>query len=173
MNSFMRNITFLSILILLGCTKYDFTWNVKKRPCVSSCYYSDQDFFSQISMAEMTNNTSGTGPNNFYEDKSIKVKKGQTYSLDVNFETTKNAVAVYAYFDWNGDADFEDSGESVFISDDINIAGLTQLIPVPYNAVKGNSFARFIIRAGSDLENTPCLENSFYGEIEDYPLVIE
>ena len=169
----MRNITFLSILILFGCTKDDFTWNVKKRLCSSSFYSFHQDFFSQISMAEMTNNTSGTGPNNFYEDKRIKIKKGQTYTLQVNFETTKNAVAVYAYFDWNGDADFEDSGESVFISDDINIAGLTQLIPVPYNAVKGNSFARFIIRAESDLGNTPCKEYSNYGEIEDYPLLIE
>ena len=93
--------------------------------------------------------------------------------MQVNFETTKKAVAVYAYFDWIGDADFEDSGESVFISYDVNIAGVNKLISVPSNAVKGNSFARFIIRAESDLGNTPCKEYSNYGEIEDYPLLIE
>lgn len=172
MNSFTRNIAFLSILILFGCAKDDFTWNVKKRPCVASCYYSNQDYFSQISMAGMSNNTSGTGPNNYYNDK-IKVKAGQSYSLQVNFETTKNAVAVYAYFDWNGDSDFQDTDESVFISNNVDIAGVTKSISVPANAVKGSTFARFIIRAEYDLNDNPCLENSYYGEIEDYPLVIE
>lgn len=172
MNSLTRNITFLSILILFGCTKDDFTWNVKKRPCVSSFQYSNYDYFSQISMAEMTNNTSGTGPNNYYNDK-IKVKTGQIYSLQVNFETDKSDVAVYAYFDWNGDADFQDADESVFISSNVSIASVTKSISVPLTAVKGNSFARFIIRADYDLDDNPCLENSMYGEIEDYPLVIE
>ena len=168
-----RNITFLSSLILFSCTKDDFTWNVKKLPCFIAFTNSSEDFFSQVSMAGMTNNTFGTGPNNFYKDKIIKVKKGQAYDLQVNFQTTSPAVSVYAYFDWNGDGDFLDSDESVLISSNFNFTSVTKSITVPSNAVKGEYYARFIVRAGSTISSDPCFENDSYGEVEDYPLVIE
>ena len=168
-----RNITFLSSLILFSCTKDDFTWNVKKLPCFIAFTNSSEDFFSQVSMAGMTNNTFGTGPKNFYKDKIIKVKKGQAYDLQVNFQTTSPAVSVYAYFDWNGDGDFLDSDESVLISSNINFTSVTKSITVPSNAVKGEYYARFIVRAGSTISSDPCFENDSYGEVEDYPLVIE
>jgi hypothetical protein len=173
MNSITRNIAFLSILILFGCTKDDFTWNVKKLPCVITFYNSSEDFFTQVSMAGMTNNTLGTGPNNFYKDKIIKVKKGQAYDLLVNFQTTSPAVGVYAYFDWNGDGDFLDSDESTLVSSNINFTNVTKSITVPSNAVAGEYFARFIVRAGSTISSDPCFESDSYGEVEDYPLVIE
>ena len=174
MNSMTRNITFLSSLILFSCTKDDFTWNVKKLPCVITFYNSSEDFFSQVSMAGMTNNTFGTGPKNFYKDKIIKVKKGQAYDLQVNFQTTSPAVSVYAYFDWNGDGDFLDSDESVLISSNFNFTSVTKSITVPSNAVKGEYYARFIVRAGpgSTTSSAPCI-GGYYGEVEDYPLVIE
>ena len=168
-----RNITFLSSLILFSCTKDDFTWNVKKLPCFIAFTNSSEDFFSQVSMSGMTNNTFGTGPNNFYKDKIIKVKKGQAYDLQVNFQTTSPAVSVYAYFDWNGDGDFLDSDESVLISSNFNFTSVTKSITVPSNAVKGEYYARFIVRAGSTISSDPCFENDSYGEVEDYPLVIE
>ena len=168
-----RNITFLSSLILFSCTKDDFTWNVKKLPCFIAFTNSSEDFFSQVSMAGMTNNTFGTGPNNFYKDKIIKVKKGQAYDLQVNFQTSSPAVSVYAYFDWNGDGDFLDSDESVLISSNFNFTSVTKSITVPSNAVKGEYYARFIVRAGSTISSDPCFENDSYGEVEDYPLVIE
>ena len=169
-----RNITFLSSLILFSCTKDDFTWNVKKLPCFIAFTNSSEDFFSQVSMAGMTNNTFGTGPNNFYKDKIIKVKKGQAYDLQVNFQTTSPAVSVYAYFDWNGDGDFLDSDESVLISSNFNFTSVTKSITVPSNAVKGEYYARFIVRAGpgSTTSSAPCI-GGYYGEVEDYPLVIE
>ena len=169
-----RNITFLSSLILFSCTKDDFTWNVKKLPCFIAFTNSSEDFFSQVSMAGMTNNTFGTGPKNFYKDKIIKVKKGQAYDLQVNFQTTSPAVSVYAYFDWNGDGDFLDSDESVLISSNINFTSVTKSITVPSNAVKGEYYARFIVRAGpgSTTSSAPCI-GGYYGEVEDYPLVIE
>jgi hypothetical protein len=173
MNYFIRNIAFLSILILFGCTKDDFTWNVKKRPCFISFYYSSNDFLSNVSIAGMSNNTLGTGPNNFYQDKIIIVKKGQAYNLQVNFQTTENSVDVYAYFDWNGDGDFSDSDESVLISNNVNLTSISKSITVPANAVAGNYYARFTVRAGSNYGNDPCYEYDYYGEVEDYPLVIE
>ena len=173
MNSITRNIAFLSILILFGCTKDDFTWNVKKLPCVITFYDSSEDFFTQVSMAGMTNNTLGTGPNNFYKDKIIKVKKGQAYDLLVNFQTTSPAVGVYAYFDWNGDGDFFDTDERTLVSNNINFTNVTKSITVPSSAVAGEYFARFIVRAGSTISSDPCFESDSYGEVEDYPLVIE
>jgi uncharacterized membrane protein len=50
---------------------------------------------------------------------------------------------------------------------------VTKSITVPSNAVAGEYFARFIVRAGSTISSDPCFESDSYGEVEDYPLVIE
>jgi hypothetical protein len=176
-NYILNLLTSIAILFFYGCTKDDFTWNLKKRPCVISFSNSTMDYFERISVSNMLNETLGSGPTNYFKDKSIIVTKGSTYSLNVRFKisTVFDYVAAYAYFDWNCDGDFLDSNESVLISDDINIKDVVKSIVVPNDAVKGNTVARFILKPdyystpGSD----PCLEYGDRGEVEDYPLVIQ
>ncbi|MEY4659544.1 MAG: GEVED domain-containing protein [Crocinitomicaceae bacterium] len=172
----MKKLITLSILfsfLILGCTKDDFTWNIKKRACYIKFYNSSEDYFSLVDIAGMSNSTVGTGPNNYYEDQPITLKAGQTYDLHTIFQTTENYITAYAYFDWNADGDFADSYESFMISNDKNINDNMTSISVPANAKKKPSNARFVLRTGSSTAADPCYEYDSYGEVEDYPLEIE
>lgn len=72
-----------------------------------------------------------------------------------------------AWFDWNLDGDFLDSGEQV--TTDLSVAvGIRNLsVAVPNNAIAGTTFARFRVCSSTAQCNTP---NSvaLSGEVEDY-----
>jgi hypothetical protein len=173
----MKQFFYYSILpltaLLFGCTKDDFTWNIQKRPCVISFSSSTQDYINFISIADMSNSTLGTGPRNFFEDKSIQLKKGQEYSLSIGYENNSSALFVYAYFDWNCDGDYGDSEESFIVTNDVNSTTATLPIKVPTSAKIGETVARFVIRAEYSIDNDPCFEGGSYGEVEDYPLILQ
>ncbi len=164
--------TFSILALSYGCTKNDFTWNIQKRPCVFSFSNSIQDYINFVSIGEMSNTTLGTGPRNFFEDKTIQLNKGQEYTLNIGYENNSTVLFVYAYFDWNCDGDYSDSEESLIVTDDINMTTASIPIIVPSTAKKGETVARFIIRAEYSINNDPCFEGGSYGEVEDYPLVI-
>ena len=172
----MKKLITLSILfsfLLIGCTKDDFTWNIKKRACYIKFSNSSEDFFSLVDINGMTNSTVGTGPNNYFEDSPIALKRGQSYELHTVFQTTENYITAYAYFDWNADGDFADSNESIMISNNPSNTDNYTVINVPSNASKKSSNARFVLRTGSSTAADPCYEYDSYGEVEDYPLEIE
>jgi len=165
------------MIINFGCTKEDFTWNLKKKPCVVTFDNSSLDHFTKIAIANMINETQGSGPINSYEDKPIILKKGNSYDLSVSFDLSWaiDFVATYAYFDWNGDGDFLDTNESILLSDDTTIKDVVKTIEVPADAVPGITYARFILQIDyySTPANDPCLQYGDRGEVEDYPLIIE
>jgi hypothetical protein len=87
-----------------------------------------------------------------------------------------------AWFDWNGDGDFLDSGERVatntYVDYDILGGGssgtLNLQVTVPANATPGQTFARF--RFGPSLlapVNTAPFRSVAFGEVEDYPVTIQ
>lgn len=162
-----------TLLLLVGCTKDDFTWNVKKRGCYIGFYSSDYDYFNLVSINDMYNNTGGTGPSNYYLDKPIELQVGQSYELHTVFQTTENIIMAYAYFDWNADGDFSDAEESILISNNPANNDNVITVTVPANAKKKSSNARFVLRTGSSAANNPCKEYETYGEVEDYPLVVK
>ena len=74
------------------------------------------------------------------------------------------------WIDFNGDGDWVDVGEQVF-NDVLLRPGTTRLtVPVPSNAVDGNTYARFRFSHESGLGFTG---PAFDGEVEDYRLTVD
>lgn len=166
------------VSVFYGCTKDDFTWNVPKlppKPCVVYFDYSDQNYIKKVSIANMNNTTGGTSGYNYYSKKKIEVLPNQFYELKVEYNVNPNYnnVGVYGYFDWNCDGDFMDNEEIVLISNNVNSSNGIISVFVPNNAVKGMSYARFVIQPGFNaVTPNPCAQDS-YGEVEEYPLFIK
>ena len=94
---------------------------------------------------------------------------GRTHTLDISaFGSNK----LSAFFDWNNDGDFGDSGEKVIDDRDITTGKTPVEIRVPDDAVvSANSFARFRVCADADSCNTAS-GSSGSGETEDYQFEI-
>jgi hypothetical protein len=163
---------FTILLLLNACTKNDYTWNIKKQPCIVTFSDSSEDYISAVKISAMSNQTAGVTPRTYYANKVIRVSKNQSYDLTLTFQTTTNINGVYAYFDWNLDGDYADDNESVVLATNASSQQVITTIQVPADAKKGTSRARFIIRAGYNTGNDPCYESGYYGEVEDYPLEI-
>jgi hypothetical protein len=166
------------IFIFSGCTKDDFTWNAPKlppKPCIVFFDYSEQNYIKKVSFSNMNNTTGGTSGYNYYSKKKIEIEPGQIYELNVeyNVNTNYDYVGVYGYFDWNCDGDFIDNQETVLISNNINLTNGIISVSVPIDAVKGSSYARFVVQPSFyAVQPDPCVQD-YYGEAEDYPLLIK
>jgi hypothetical protein len=87
---------------------------------------------------------------------------GQTTNITVRASV---AGKLDAWIDFNRDGDWDDAGEQIFASRNVN-AGLNTLgIAVPANATLGESFARFRFSTAGGLAPTGLANN---GEVEDY-----
>ena len=86
----------------------------------------------------------------------------------VSLYASKTGV-LNAWFDWNGDGDFSDSGEHIFNNVSL-VAGTNNLVlRVPADAVAGSSWSRFRFSQQSDLS---FFGGSSSGEVEDHPISI-
>ena len=178
MKSYLLNfIVGILFITFSGCTKDDFTWGVKKRPCVVSLIYSSENYIKFISISGMTNSTDGTSAPNYFEKKPVEVIKGQNYDLNLEFVMNSleyDHVGVFAYFDWNCDGDFLDTNEGVLLNNNVNLTNIAHSISVPADAVKGITYARFIIQPSYyPVYQDPCIQDYSTGEVEDYPLIIK
>jgi len=116
------------------------------------------------------------------DDSSIINNESFDDEDGVNFVTAleiglDSVITVYAsrdgvlnaWFDWNGDGDFADSGEQTFtnveLQSGINIVSLR----VPDNAAAGSSWSRFRFSQQSGLNYAG---GSSSGEVEDHPINI-
>jgi uncharacterized repeat protein (TIGR01451 family)/CSLREA domain-containing protein len=90
------------------------------------------------------------------------VEAGTTASLEV---TASQAGVLNAWIDYNGDHDWEDSGEQIFTDEALG-AGLNALeIEVPYAIPAGPTFARFRFDSTGGLGPDGAADD---GEVEDY-----
>ena len=112
---------------------------------------------------------------------------GATVSIPVTMtivdgDQTGYSGRLSAWFDWNGDGDFNDAGERVatnMLVDSDVLGGATGTVnlnvTVPATATTGLTFARF--RFGPSLVGTseplPPYKSATYGEVEDYPIIIQ
>lgn len=76
------------------------------------------------------------------------------------------------WIDWNGDGDFDDSGEQVAINlQDTNSDGVISVpVTVPFNTTSSQTFARFRWSTTASLTSNAY---STSGEVEDYALTID
>jgi hypothetical protein len=96
----------------------------------------------------------------------------KTFNIQVNVSLptgTPNAN-LFAWLDFNADGDWDDAGEDIVNGTVVN-AGLNPInnIPVPADAVSGQSFTRFRLSTQTNLQPTGLATD---GEVEDYQVTI-
>ncbi len=96
-----------------------------------------------------------------------EIVPGSTASITV---TASKSGRVDAWIDFNGNGDWEDSGEQILAGRSVLGGANTITFPVPNDAVPGNTWARFRLSANGGL--TP-FGIAGGGEVEDYEVTIE
>jgi len=125
---------------------------------------------------EGINNTTGAH-NHSYPDYYSEtgndfatVKQGETYPLSVTISPDSKEY-VFAFIDWNQNNTFE-AGETYTIIENTDQPGpFTINIPVPADAVLGETRMRIELAFDSSTPD-PCTV-SYFGEVEDYTVVVE
>ena len=113
-----------------------------------------------------------------YEDftsETTNVVKGDSHNLTVRVNTDGNrTVHAFAWFDWNGDGDFDDTGETVDMGNVKKVAdGATSLSPVSVTIPASANFGTTIMRISAKFNSDPSsCETNFDGEVEDYSINI-
>ncbi len=105
-----------------------------------------------------------------YEDNTgytAFVARGKSYPLKVNVVGWNggSAAKIHAWFDWNQDYDFSDSGEAVVVTKTSDGVGEVS-INVPTNALLG--VTRMRLRVDDNNSNFSCGTANTRGEVEDY-----
>ncbi|MBW6459983.1 MAG: PKD domain-containing protein [Bacteroidales bacterium] len=125
---------------------------------------NSSSFINQVTIGSVSN-TSGKGSSGYlyYTSPVFSFMPGQTYSVSLvpNNNTNRNFWRIW--IDFNGDGDFEDSGETLLTIN--NKKGTaTGSINIPSTA-SGSTRMRISMKTGGS--QLPCDDN-FNGEVEDY-----
>ncbi len=119
------------------------------------------------------NNTSIRNASGYDDFTSISasVAAGSSHNLRVTIIGYNGGAAdeIYAFFDWNRDGDFADSGEKLTLNKTSNLVGDVS-VSVPSSAVSGATRMRVLV-SYYDNESNPCdtgTNDVRYGEYEDY-----
>ena len=115
--------------------------------------------------------TSGsTGYSDYTGDVGV-ASPGQTFTMDIVNGDPQWVDDLFAiYIDWNGDEDFDDSGELAF--EDTGVGPYVATITVPAGQPLGETRMRLRLHDGGFDAMAPC-GTATYGEVEDYTLRIE
>lgn len=139
---------------------------------------SISDGITRVIFNTINNTTSaaaGNEYNNYTATSTTTVTQGIPYSLSAYVNTGGNFTQYQrAWFDWNGDGDFEDAGEAYnlgFVASNSN--GISSLCPltisIPLTSATGS--IRMRISSKFNIYANPC-ETDYDGEIEDYSIMI-
>jgi len=126
----------------------------------------DEEWIFRVQFNTIDKSSGGSGYAD-YTSISTDVARGSTYTLTVTIGQVDSwSEYVKAYFDWNQDCDFEDSGEGIEIghcsSDGCSVSAD---IPIPADATLGSTRMRIVHQY--DDYHSPC-ESYTYGDTEDY-----
>ncbi|WP_264535486.1 T9SS sorting signal type C domain-containing protein [Flavobacterium sp. N1736] len=133
------------------------------------------------SLSSVTSETSTTAYENIPSGTATTtLNKGDYYSLVVKGNTTGDVNIYYtAFFDWNGDGDFVDSGEGpIDIGTIRNSSGIDEkaasvYFQVPPGATGTSIKMRIIGLLGNTPNSTPCTVNASTGQVEDYTITLQ
>ena len=137
--------------------------------------YNDNTGITNVTFNTINNSTTS---NNTYVNTGISTTlcKGNTYNLSVRVNTDGAwTVRARAWIDWNNDGIFSNTTESYDLGTAFNTAnGVTSdpaNITVPLNAATATVKMRIV---AAEISNYPhACANNFYGEGEDYTLIIQ
>ncbi|MCB0701933.1 MAG: hypothetical protein KDC55_04425 [Ignavibacteriae bacterium] len=124
---------------------------------------------SQGATTIMNNNTGDSLINILsFHDYVAELTAGQTYTLEVERESSSGNRDLKAFIDWNRDGDWTDATEQIAsTSFNTNIQSVN--FTVPASTPEGSTQMRVIYRSNSS-NNSPCANSN--GEAEDYTIVV-
>ncbi len=142
---------------------------------------NDLEYITNVNFAGINQNSSQgiNGMPNYntvaFGASPASVTKGETFPISVTIFPDSNDY-IYVFFDWNGDFDFGDEGETFTVVANTSSPGPHILdIPVPATAIIGETRMRVMLGYDDPAPN-PCLgeDGSFgdSGEVEDYTVMI-
>ncbi|MCD8406081.1 collagenase [Tenacibaculum dicentrarchi] len=103
-----------------------------------------------------------------YTSYAAEVNLNKTYSIAIKTEiSTWEKNSIKAWIDWNQDGDFDDEKEEIFAHRGAFKIGS---VTVPSNASLGAT--RMRVRYGYDKEVFACGNDTYFGEVEDYSVIV-
>ncbi len=143
--------------------------------CTLKSLFPWQEWIGQVIFGDL-NNTSSKNIYKLYEEETL-VQKGESYSLIVKpaFSWTQWDEYITVWIDYNGDGDFNDTGENIIST--VSAAGLPQQtitgisvdVLIPTDAVVGKTRMRVAMQRESAAAACGTVNQ---GEVEDYILNI-
>ncbi|KOR28295.1 hypothetical protein TI03_05030, partial [Achromatium sp. WMS1] len=94
---------------------------------------------------------------------------GSTVSVPITIAGS-GTPKLNAWFDWNRDGDFNDTGEQIATDQNVTTATTSITVNVPGTATAGDSYARFRLCSTGNCNTPTGIADD--GEVEDYPISI-
>ena len=138
--------------------------------CVPSMDPTDR-YIKNVIVEKINNATGNDGGYIEFLDQEATFAKGNSYDITIGVQNNTGTGYAIVWVDWNGDGDYEDSGEGFSIGN-TNRTGTIALsgsIDVPSGAISGATRMRVRFSQRSSRAN-PCADSN--GEIEEYTVNI-
>jgi len=136
--------------------------------CEPSNIDNSSDYISSVNI-DGTSGASGRGEfgYDYYNTSGFQLPAGGSYAVSLSPYNSKNRNFWRIWIDFNGDGDFDDTGETVFTANNKKGPAIGT-ISIP-SGLSGITRMRISMRTGSS--PAPCDDN-FGGEVEDYDVDI-
>jgi PKD repeat protein/uncharacterized protein YegP (UPF0339 family) len=134
----------------------------------------DYAYIKQVKLGSIDNQTSGY-PTNGYGDYThifTELAMAQNYEVTVvPTYTNSDYIGISVWIDWNQDGDFDDADEVVMAKKG-RYTEAKASFQVPAHAIKGIA-TRMRIRLNYQVTSPlPCGNDTYFGEVEDYSIVV-
>jgi len=149
-------------------TKVDYISVAAVPYCTSSGNNQGYEYIAGVSVANL-NNSSGASPYTDYTYLTANITQGNSVNVSLTPGFTGSSYTEYwrIWIDYNGDHDFEDSGEQVFSGSGSSV--VSGSFTVPTSTLIGNTR----MRVSMSYSSYPPICGTFtYGEVEDYTVNI-
>ena len=131
----------------------------------------DFAYISNVTFSDINNDSSGF-PEDGYSDYTNLIAVVDAGSMpDFSVTLSQNAPndQTKVWIDWNQDGDFNDENENVL---SLQGAASSGSISVPESDYAANGVTRMRVRFASGKEPQKCGEDTFFGEVEDYSILV-
>lgn len=139
--------------------------------CDAGAIASNYEKISRIQFNTIDKSSTSTLGYEDFTNLTTNVNPGTTYSFTATISNAFSDDQIIVWIDYNGDGDFTDSGELVYTSN-TGPGPHSANITIPPNAIAGSTRMRVRLHDSNlGQNNTPC-DNSQYGQVEDYSILI-
>ena len=142
--------------------------------CNSNFTNVSYEHITNVTFAGINNSSAGNagGPVDYTSIAGATVIQGTTESMSVAlFNSGAYTEYIYAWFDWNQNGSFADSGEYYLVAGPVNDVGpYSGSISIPANALLGTTRMRVMMDYNNSIPD-PC-RSATYGEAEDYCVTV-